>query len=82
MDETGSRKVATFGGILLMLVGAFNVLDGVVALANPDYEHAELLVGNMTAWGWFLLVFGVMLASRLSTYCTPPPNWMSCHGST
>lgn len=60
MDETSGRGIASFGAIMLMLVGAFNVLDGVVALANPDYEHSDLLVGSLSTWGWVFLVFGLL----------------------
>jgi hypothetical protein len=59
MDETRSSLVP-FGAAMLMLVGAFNVLDGVVALANPDYLRDNLLFSNLTAWGWFFVIFGAI----------------------
>ena len=60
MNETRVRHLVSFGAVMLLLVGAFNVLDGIVALTNPDYLHRDLLVGDLTAWGWCVLVFGVL----------------------
>jgi hypothetical protein len=62
MDEPRNRHIVTFGALMLMLAGAFNVLDGIVALTNPDYLHNDLLVSNLTGWGWFAVVCGVLQA--------------------
>src|SRR5687768_18171526 len=49
----------TFVGVLFIVVGAFNLLDGVVALVNDDYFVAdELLFGDLAAWGVWWLVAG------------------------
>jgi hypothetical protein len=59
MDELRGRHLAPFGAIMLMLSGAFNVLDGVVAVANPGYfEHPHLLFADVSAWGWWFIVYG------------------------
>src|SRR3954471_6105634 len=62
--RTGRRTrsgMVTFAGVLFLIVGAFNLLDGVVALVNDQYFVAdELLFGDLTAWGvWFLICGGV-----------------------
>jgi hypothetical protein len=49
-----------FAGIMLMLVGAFNVIDGIVAISGNDYVNDKLLFSNLDAWGWFFLVVGVL----------------------
>lgn len=54
--------LVTFGAVMLIVAGALNLLDGIVALANPDYLADELLVGSLTAWGWFVIVFGIAQA--------------------
>src|SRR3954452_13870537 len=53
--------IVTFAGVMFLVVGAFNLLDGIVALVNDDYFVADkLLFGDLTAWGiWFLLVGAV-----------------------
>jgi hypothetical protein len=50
----------TFAGIMLVLVGTFNIIDGIAAIANSSYLANQLLFANMHAWGWFFLIFGVV----------------------
>jgi hypothetical protein len=52
-----------FAGILSLVVGAFNVIDGVVALFKDDYYVAnsgQILVFDFTAWGVFWLALGAL----------------------
>jgi uncharacterized membrane protein len=52
---------AAFAGIMFIVLGLFNVVDGIVALANDDYFHAdELLFGDLSMWGIIFLVVGVV----------------------
>src|SRR4051794_14703858 len=51
----------TFAGVMMAVLGLFNIIDGLVALFNNDFlavTQSGLLVFNYTAWGWFLLGFG------------------------
>jgi hypothetical protein len=59
--------LVTFAGVMFIVAGSFNLLDGVVALVNDDYYAAdELLFGDLSAWGiWWLLVGGTMLVTGL-----------------
>ncbi|MEU8302608.1 hypothetical protein AB0C84_03530 [Actinomadura sp. NPDC048955] len=53
----------TFAGVLSIVVGAFNVIDGVVALFKDGYyvvNSNQILVFNFTAWGWYWLVLGAL----------------------
>ena len=50
----------TFAGTLLILVGVFNIIDGISAIANADNLVNKLLFANMHAWGWFFLIWGVI----------------------
>ena len=60
-NRTRSGNV-TFAGVLLLLAGAFNLLDGIVALVNDDYYRVgELLFGDLTAWGVWWLFTGALL---------------------
>src|SRR3954467_8590767 len=49
-----------FAGTMLILVGFFNIIDGIAAIANSDYLANQLLFANMDAWGWFFLIWGVL----------------------
>ena len=52
-----------FAGTLAMVIGAFNVIDGLVALFRHGYYFVGnngILVFNVTAWGWIWLVLGIV----------------------
>ncbi|HSR26763.1 MAG TPA: hypothetical protein VLW53_24655 [Candidatus Eisenbacteria bacterium] len=61
--STGWTGWVIFAGIMMIVIGTFNALDGLVALLSSDYFAAEkdLLISNFTAWGWLMLVFGVLV---------------------
>jgi hypothetical protein len=53
----------TFAAIIAGVVGIFNILSGIAAIAEDDQTEAlhEVLFGvNITAWGWFWLILGVL----------------------
>jgi hypothetical protein len=58
-----------FAGIMVILVGVFNVIDGLRAItsANQVKSHfpngtVELpLTDNLKVWGWVILVIGVVM---------------------
>jgi hypothetical protein len=49
-----------FAGVMLILVGAFNIIDGISAIANTSYISNQLLFANLDAWGWFFLIWGII----------------------
>ena len=52
----------TFAGIVLILAGSINLLDGVVALAKDEYFlKDELLFGDLSAWGFWWLFVGLLM---------------------
>ena len=55
---TPVRGLVMFGAAALILVGAFNFIDGLLALAKPESFSDDLLIGSLTVWGWAFLVFG------------------------
>jgi hypothetical protein len=59
-----------FGGILLLLLGIMGMIDGVVAITEPDLFKDNLgtapqlpATDNLAAWGWVVLVLGVVMAA-------------------
>ena len=49
-----------FAAVLFLLLGAFNVIDGIAALAGDRrLDETELFVGDLTMWGAILLCWGV-----------------------
>ncbi len=49
-----------FAGVMLILVGFFNVIDGIAALSNSKYLSDNLLFADLDTWGWFFLIVGVV----------------------
>ena len=53
-----------FAGIMLVLTGFFDILQGLTALLNDQYfaiSNGDLLVFDFTAWGWIWLLWGSLL---------------------
>ena len=49
-----------FAALLLFLVGAFNIIDGLAAINNSKYVVNQVLFSNLHAWGWFFLIWGII----------------------
>src|SRR5262249_20128432 len=51
----------TFAAIMLGLVGTFNVLEGILAIANSRVytAHQTFVFSNLRTWGWIVLILGV-----------------------
>jgi hypothetical protein len=50
-----------FAALMLIMVGAFNMIDGLAALLKDELfvkTPNGLLVFDITAWGWINLLFG------------------------
>src|SRR5690349_24806613 len=62
--ETGWVGWVYFAGIMLMLLGAFQIIEALTALFNRHYllvQAQGLLVhADLAAWGWLHLVLGVV----------------------
>ena len=59
-----------FAGVLLIIAGAFNVIDGLVALANANYFNNVVngggdlpITDNVQTWGWVVLIVGIILVT-------------------
>ncbi|XRQ06186.1 DUF7144 family membrane protein [Actinomadura welshii] len=53
----------TFAGTIALVVGAFNVIAGLVALFDDEYYlvgQNQILVFDFTTWGWFWLAVGLV----------------------
>ena len=64
IGRTGGTGWAFFAGILLFIVGVFNIIWGLTALFNDDaltVGEKGLIVWDFTAWGWIHLILGIVL---------------------
>jgi hypothetical protein len=62
MDASGTRKGtgwAGFAGTMILVVGTFNIIWGLVALTQDTYFAAdELLMWSLNSWGAIHIVIG------------------------
>jgi hypothetical protein len=69
---SGWEGWVAFAGVMMIVLGIFNIIDGFVALASDEVylvPQDELLVWDFTTWGWALLVVGaVLLAAGIGVY--------------
>jgi hypothetical protein len=53
-----------FAGIVIIIVGAMDMLQGLVAILEDEYVVATtkgLAILDVTAWGWATLIWGAIL---------------------
>jgi hypothetical protein len=54
----------TFAASMLILIGAFQAIDGLVAIFNDDFfvrVQSYTFDIDVTAWGWIHLILGILL---------------------
>jgi hypothetical protein len=64
MPSRGWAGWVAFAGIMLALIGFFDILQGLTALFNDKYfavREGDLLVLDFTTWGVITLIWGVVL---------------------
>jgi hypothetical protein len=56
----GGGGMITFAAVLLGVVGFFNLLNGIAAIANSRVfaNNALYVVGDLHAWGWVMTILG------------------------
>ena len=69
MEENSGSGWKLFAGIMIIVVGAMNIFDGLVAITNDGYLKGVAggsggrlpLTDNFKTWGWVVLIWGVVL---------------------
>jgi hypothetical protein len=62
-DESGhGYGLVLFASILLVVVGCFNLIYGIAAIANSHVftAHAHYVFANLRTWGWITLILGAL----------------------
>ena len=49
---------AAFAGVLFLVAGTFQVIEGIAALSKSRYLFAQVLFANLEFWGVVLLIVG------------------------
>lgn len=59
-----AQGTAIFAGIVMVIIGVFQVLDGIIALVDDDYYVVTpnyTYEFDITVWGWIHLIIGIIL---------------------
>jgi hypothetical protein len=55
-----------FGGMMMILVGTFNAVEGLAGIFDGGYyttNDTALFNADLKGWGWYLLVMGVVVVA-------------------
>ena len=80
-QPSGWVGMVIFAGTLLLLVGGFNVIYGLVALFKDQVlvaSAAGLVAFDVTTWGWITLILGIVqigVGLGISAGSRGPSSW-------
>ncbi len=61
-DEDRGSGWIMFAGVLLLLLGTLNFIEGLAAVGNARFFYAgqHYIAGSLNTWGWVVLCIGVL----------------------
>lgn len=61
-DQDRGYGWVAFAGVLLLMLGTLNVIEGIAAIGNANFfAHGQhYIIGSLSTWGWFALLLGVL----------------------
>ncbi|HEY4853048.1 MAG TPA: hypothetical protein VII22_19850 [Streptosporangiaceae bacterium] len=75
------RGLIIFASVLLLVLGCFNLIDGIAAIAKSHVfiANAHYVVGDLRAWGWIALILGALqlLAAAGVLVGNPLARWFA-----
>jgi hypothetical protein len=74
--ETGRGSgLVIFASVVLSVLGFFNLLDGIAAISRSHVfvANAHYVVGNLRAWGWVILILGILQLAAAGGVVTGNP---------
>jgi hypothetical protein len=60
MEEGKGYGWMIFASIVLVVVGIYDIIWGITALARDEFLVNQVLFANLTFWGWFYLILGIV----------------------
>lgn len=60
--RTEGYGLIVFAAVLLLVLGCFNLIDGIAAIARSHVfiANAHYVFGDLRAWGWVALIAGTL----------------------
>jgi hypothetical protein len=61
-DEDRGYGWIMFAGVLLMMLGTLNFIEGIAAIGNTNFfvHNTHYLFASLNTWGWVVLCIGVL----------------------
>jgi hypothetical protein len=63
-DEDSDRGYGwvMFAGVMLLLLGTVNFIEGIAAISNSHFfvANTHFIAGSLNTWGWIVLIIGVI----------------------
>ncbi len=61
-DEDRGYGWVIFAGVLLLIVGTVNFIEGIAAIGNAHFfvANTNYIAGSLNTWGWVVLCIGVI----------------------
>jgi hypothetical protein len=59
-DEDRGYGWVAFAGVLLLMIGTLNVIEGIAAIGNSHFfaSNTHYIAGSLNTWGWVVLLIG------------------------
>jgi len=54
----------SFAGLMIIIIGGLDFFEGLIAVIRGDYYAVtanQIVVVDLTAWGWIMMIWGVLL---------------------
>jgi hypothetical protein len=61
-SERGAGWIS-FASIMLLIVGTFSIIDGIIALSKSSFftANAVYVFSDLRTWGWITLILGIVV---------------------
>ena len=62
VDEDRGYGWVMFAGVLLLILGTLNFIEGLAAIGNAHFfvHNTHYIAGSLNTWGWVVLIIGVI----------------------
>jgi hypothetical protein len=79
-EYVGGDGWVLFAGVMLLMVGCLNLIDGIAAVSNSKFftANATYIISNLNTLGWVLIVLGtIQVLSSFGIWAkTPGVRWI------
>jgi hypothetical protein len=61
-EEDQGYGWVVFAGVLLLMLGTLNFIEGIAAIGNSHFfvANTHYIAGSLNTWGWIILLVGVV----------------------